>query len=329
MPTNTVLVVGGAGYIGSHMLLLLKQAGMTPLVLDNLSRGHREAVRDVELIVADCADEKILTEIFTTRNITAVMHFASLIEVAESVQKPGLYYQNNVAALIVLLNAMVRHNVKNFIFSSSAAVYGEPRMPKLHEKHQLLPVNPYGRSKKIAEEIIQDYAGAGLLNFAILRYFNAAGADPEGRVGERHTPESHLIPLLLQVAAGKKADITINGEDYPTADGSCIRDYIHVSDICSAHLLAMQALRKGKTNIVFNLGTGHGYSVKQVIKAVQRVTGQTIKTVSGKKRAGDPAVLVADAELIKQELGWVPKYSELDTIISHAWQFLQKNPSHT
>ena len=319
-----ILVVGGAGYIGSHMLLLLKQIGFKPVVLDNLSKGHREAVLDVELIVGDCSDTKLLTEIFTSRSISAVMHFASLIEVAESVANPGLYYQNNVAALIDLLDSMTQHNVKNFIFSSTAAVYGEPQAPRVHEKHRLAPVNPYGRSKKIAEEIIMDYGTAGVLNYAILRYFNAAGADPAGRIGENHTPESHLIPLLLQVAAGKKPSITINGTDFATADGTCIRDYIHVNDICSAHLLALNALQKGKSNLLFNLGTGHGFTVKQVIKAVERVTGKTITTVPGKKRIGDPATLVADAELVKQELGWTTKCSDLDTIILHAWQYLQK-----
>lgn len=323
MPTN-ILVAGGAGFIGSHMTMLLKQVGYTPIVLDNLSKGHRDAVPDVEFIEGDCADQTLVADIFKTRDISAVMYFASLIEVGESMANPGLYFQNNVAALIHFLNVMCQHNVKNFIFSSSAAVYGDPKVQRIHEKFPSAPLNPYGRSKKIAEEIIMDYSAAGKFNYGILRYFNAAGADPSGKNGERHEPESHLIPLLLQVAAGKKDSITIYGEDYPTSDGTCVRDYVHVSDICSAHLLTLKALQKGKTNLLFNLGSGHGYTVKQVISAVQRVTGKNIAISRGHKRPGDPAMLVADAELIKQTLGWTAKYQELDTIISHAWQFQQK-----
>jgi UDP-glucose 4-epimerase len=326
MSAKEVLVVGGAGYIGSHMLLLLKQAGFKPVVLDNLSTGHQDAVFDAEIIIGDIADHTLLTDVFSKHQFIAVMHFASRIEVAESVASPDLYYQNNVAAFVNLLNVMCAHNVKNIIFSSSAAVYGEPQAQRINEKHRLQPVNPYGRTKRMAEEMLIDYAAAGKLNYAILRYFNAAGADPSARLGERHTPESHLIPLLLQVAAGKKPAITINGEDYPSADGTCVRDYIHISDICSAHLLVLNALLKGKSNLVFNLGTGQGYTVKQVINAARRVTGHPIPTQSGKMRAGDPAVLVADAELIKQELGWQPRYQDLDTIIQHAWAYQQKNP---
>jgi UDP-glucose 4-epimerase len=326
MPTNPILVVGGAGYIGSHMLLILKQIGYTPIVFDNLSHGHRDAVLDVELIEGDLSDKTLLTEIFSTRNIGAVMHFASLIEVAESVAKPQLYYQNNVVGLINLLDVMAAHQVKPIVFSSSAAVYGEPQAERIHEQHRLLPVNPYGRSKRMAEEIIMDYAAAGHLNYAILRYFNAAGADAVGRVGERHVPESHLIPLLLQVAAGKLPHITINGDDYPTADGTCMRDYVHVSDLCNAHLLALKFLMKEQGKLVLNLGIGRGYTVKQVISAVERVTQIKIPTKMGNKRVGDPAILVADPELAKQTLSWQPRYTDLDTIILHAWQFLQKKP---
>tara|TARA_R110000868_G_scaffold318690_1_gene579406 strand:- start:1582 stop:2565 length:984 start_codon:yes stop_codon:yes gene_type:complete len=325
MPINPILVVGGAGYIGSHMLLLLKQVGYKPIVLDNLSSGHRDAVLDAELIEGDLADKKLLKEIFSTRDISAVMHFASHIDVAESVSRPQRYYQNNVVNLINLLDAMGEHGVKDIIFSSTAAVYGEPQAERIHEQHRLAPVNPYGRSKRMAEEIIMDYAAAGELNYAILRYFNAAGADPAGRVGERHTNESHLIPLLLQVAAGKKDAITINGEDYPSADGTCTRDYIHVGDLCNAHFMALKAIQKGSGNLVLNLGTGKGYTVKQVISAVKRVTKCDITQKSGPKRVGDPAVLVADPELAKQTLKWQPQHTDLDTIILHAWQFEQKN----
>ena len=240
MPTN-ILVVGGAGYIGSHMLLLLKQIGYTPIVLDNLTHGRREAVLDAELIVGDFADKKLLTEIFTTRKISAVMHYAVMTDAAQTI---GSYYQNNVAALINLLDAMAVNGVGNLIYASSAAVYGEPQAQRVLEKNNLQPVNPCGRSIKMAEEIIADYAATGKLRYAILRHFNVAGADPAARIGESQTLQVHLIPLLLQVAAGKKPSIIIFGDAYPTADGTAIRDYIHVSDVCAAHLLALNALQK-------------------------------------------------------------------------------------
>ncbi len=326
MPTNNVLIVGGAGYIGSHMLLLLRQVGCTPIVLDNLSKGHRDAVHDVELIEGEMGDKALLEQLFATHQIDAVMHFASLMEVGESMVKPELYYQNNVADFLILLNAMAKAGVKNIVYSSSAAVYGEPQAERIHEQHKLAPINPYGRSKRMAEEMLMDFAKAGKLNYAILRYFNAAGADPSGKAGERHSPESHLIPLLLQVAQGKKDLITINGSDYPTADGTCVRDYVHVSDLCNAHYLALKALQKGSTNLVLNLGTGTGYTVKQVITAVKRVTKCEIRQKVGSKRIGDPAILIADPTLAKETLKWQPRYTDLDTIILHAWQYQQKNP---
>lgn len=325
MPTKNILVVGGAGYIGSHMVLLLRQAGYTPVVFDNLSQGHREAVLDAELIEGDILDLQALKHAFAGREIAAVMHFASLTSVPESVAKPDLYYRNNVAGMINLLDAMREYQVKDLIFSSSASVYGDPQAVRIHERYQTAPVSPYGRSKLMAEQIIQDYARAGFLQYMILRYFNAAGADPAGKIGEMHEPESHLIPLILNVALGKKPSITIHGDHFPTPDGTCKRDYIHVSDICSAHLLALKALRNGKTNLVLNLGTGNGFTVKQVIKSARRVTQHAIPEVVGKQREGDPAVLVADAELAKQEIGWQPRYQDLDTIIQHAWQFAVKN----
>lgn len=321
MPTNSpkVLVVGGAGYIGSHMILLLSRAGYQPVVLDNLSRGHQEAVLGAELIIGDMADKALLTQVFAEHSFAAVMHFASLIEVAESVASPLKYYQNNVGGTLNLLAAMLQAGVKNIIFSSSAAVYGEPKEKLISETHALHPINPYGRSKLMIEEIIQDCARSGGLNYAILRYFNAAGADPDGQLCENHQPESHLIPLLLQVAAGKRKDITVYGNHYPTADGTCIRDYIHVTDICNAHLLCLLLMQKGKKNILCNLGTGQGYSVLQVINAVRRITGHSIPIVNGAQRAGDPAVLIANPALAQQELHWQPKQSDLDTIIRHAW----------
>ena len=327
MPINNdhagaVLVVGGAGYIGSHMVLSLQQAGFTPIVLDNLSKGHRDSVRGAELLIGEMGDKHFLAQVFSQHRISAVMHFGSLIEVAESVRFPAQYYQNNVAATLNLLEVMLAHHVKQFVFSSSAAVYGEPQYTPIDEKHPLAPINPYGRSKKIVEEILADFAQSDGLHYASLRYFNAAGADPEQRTGEKHEPESHLIPLILQAAQGKRAAITVYGQDYSTPDGTCVRDYVHVTDLCTAHLLALKALQAGQTNLIYNLGNGHGYSVQQVIAAAKQVTGKNISVTSGNRRAGDPAVLVADATRAKKELGWQPKYGELEIIVKHAWEFI-------
>lgn len=324
MHTNSrcILVVGGAGYIGSHMVLALQAHGYKPIVLDNLSKGHRDAVNQADLIVGDLADTHLLNKIFTSYPIAAVMHFASMIEVAESVRFPGLYYQNNVAATLQLLDVMLRHNVKTIIYSSTAAVYGDPQYIPMNEAHPLMPVNPYGRSKRMVEEILKDYSRSDGLNYAILRYFNAAGSDPEGRIGECHLPESHLIPILLQAAAGLRDDVTIYGRDYPTEDGTCIRDYVHVNDLCDAHLLAMQHLIAGRKNILCNLGTGKGVSVQEVVNLVKRITGRDFLVHDGVRRLGDPAVLVADASLAKRELNWRPQYTDLSVAIRHAWQFM-------
>lgn len=325
MPTNSraILVVGGAGYIGSHMVLSLQEAGFEPIVLDNLSKGHADAVINAPLVVGDMADKTFLNDVFSSYNFSAVMHFASFIEVSESVKFPAKFYQNNVAATLNLLDAMLAHDVKRFIFSSTAAVYGEPLYTPIDEKHALSPINPYGRSKWMVEEIIKDYARSDALQFAVLRYFNAAGADPLSRVGERHDPETHLIPLLLQVAAGVRNEITIFGQDYPTSDGTCVRDYVHVTDLCAAHLLVLQALLKDKTHLIYNLGNGRGYSVQEVVDAVRRVTGHAIPVVFGARREGDPAVLVADSTRATLELGWQPRYDALDLIVKHAWNFIQ------
>jgi UDP-glucose 4-epimerase len=321
MHIKPVLVIGGAGFIGSHMVMTLQRAGYHPVVLDNLSKGHRHAVMNAELIVADAGDAEVLKQLFTQYSFHAVMHFASFIEVGESVLYPSRYYQNNVAATIQLLDVMKKCDVKNFIFSSSAAVYGESSAKLIPESHVLAPVNPYGRSKWMVEEVLKDMGKSGEINYAILRYFNAAGADPEGRLAERHEPESHLIPRVLQTAARKESCITIYGEDYPTEDGTCVRDYVHVIDICNAHLLALMALKKGKKkNIICNLGTGRGYSVMQVIKTARKITGKEIPVEIGSRREGDPAVLVADATLAKQELSWAPRYPDLDSMIMHAWK---------
>ncbi|MBX3709361.1 MAG: UDP-glucose 4-epimerase GalE [Gammaproteobacteria bacterium] len=322
MRTNSqsILIIGGAGYIGSHMVLNMLRAGYRPVVLDNLSKGHRDAVLNAELIVGEAGDAALLKQLFSKHQFAAVMHFASFIDVGESVKFPAKYYQNNVSTAITLINVMVQCGVKNFIFSSSAAVYGEPQYKTMTESHPLAPVSPYGRTKWMVEEIIKDFARSDGLNFAILRYFNAAGADPEARLCECHEPESHLIPLVLQTAAGQHPNVTIHGNQYPTVDGTCIRDYIHVVDLCNAHLLALNALVKNKKNMIYNLGTGHGYSVMQVVHAAQRVTGKSINKIIGPPRLGDVAVLVADASLVKQELHWLPKYPGLETMIQHAWK---------
>jgi UDP-glucose 4-epimerase len=320
MPTKNILVVGGAGYIGSHMVDYLLQAGYTPIVLDNLSAGHADAVLSAKLIIGDMADKSLLNAIFAEHSFLAVMHFASFIQVGESVQDPLKYYANNVAATINLLQAMLQWQVNKFIFSSTAAVYGEPQYTPIDENHPLAPINPYGHSKRMVEQMLADFAKAYDLRYMALRYFNAAGAHPEGKLAERHDPETHLIPLILQAANGQRKSITVYGRDYPTLDGTCVRDYIHISDLCAAHLLALEALCAGKECAVYNLGTGQGYSVQQVLDVVREVTQQKFLVVEGERRAGDPAVLVADPRRAMHELQWQPRYSDLRTIVEHAWR---------
>lgn len=325
MPTKKILITGGAGYIGSHMVLCVKRAGYEPIVLDDLSAGHRDAVLGAELIVGSIHDEALLEQLFSENKFAAVMHFASFIQVGESVIDPAKYYQNNVAGTLTLLQAMLKANVKYFIFSSSAAVYGEPKYTPIDEMHPVKPINPYGFSKAMIEQVLQDYAASYDFKFSALRYFNAAGADPESRLGERHDPETHLIPLILQTAQGLRKSITVFGNDYATHDGTCVRDYVHVTDICEAHWLALQKLWEGAESSIYNLGTGHGYSVKQVIKAVHAVTKSEITVEQGERREGDPAVLVADASKAKRELNWHPKHSDLKTLVEHAWKFYTKS----
>jgi UDP-glucose 4-epimerase len=319
MPTK-ILVVGGAGYIGSHMVAALHSNNMLPIVLDNLSTGHAHAVEGSELIIGDMSDSTLLDQIFSQHQFSAVMHFASCIRVDESLQNPAKYYQNNVANTLVLLQAMLKWQVKNFIFSSSAAVYGEPKYIPIDEEHPLLPINPYGRSKYMVEQILKDFSSAFDFRFVSLRYFNAAGADPGKPLYECHIPETHLIPLVLKTALEGLESVSIYGNQYSTIDGTCIRDYIHVVDICHAHLLALQALLNGHCSSFFNLGTGHGYSVQQVIETAREVTQCDIPTNIASARVGDPAVLVADARSAQEQLGWYPQYSSLQTIIQHAWQ---------
>ncbi len=321
---SAVLVIGGAGYIGAHMVKRLCRAGHAVYVLDNLSTGFRELARYGRLVMGDLADTELLEQLFREHRFDGVMHFAAASLVGESMQDPGKYYRNNVANTLNLLEAMVRHKVKHFIFSSTAATFGEPEYVPIDESHPQRPINPYGASKLMVERMLQDFHAAHGLNSVCLRYFNACGADPEGELGECHDPETHLIPLILQAASGRREAITVFGRDYPTEDGTCIRDYIHIEDLCSAHALALEALMCGDKQgaLAYNLGNCQGYSVQQVIEAVNRVVaedGKRLTVEEGERRPGDPAVLVADAALAKRELGWQPQYAELEIIIRHAW----------
>lgn len=319
-----VLVVGGAGYIGSHMVKVLAAAGHQVVTLDNLSQGYRDAVLYGELIEADLADKVALDRILAGGAFDAVMHFASFIQVGESVTEPAKYYENNVTHTQNLLDAMLRNGVNHFIFSSTAAIFGEPEYTPIDEAHPARPINPYGRSKWFVEQMLEDYDRAYGLKAVCLRYFNAAGADPDGEMGERHVPETHLIPLILQAASGRRDSIRVFGRDYPTQDGTCIRDYIHVTDLCDAHLLAIEKLLTSGESARYNLGNGSGFSVQEVIDSVSRVTGRGIKVVDDERRDGDPAVLVADSRRAREALGWRPRYAELDTIVEHAWQWEMK-----
>jgi len=322
-----ILVVGGAGYIGSHMVKLLLERGHKVITFDNLSSGFRDAVLGGVFIKGDLADKAKLDQVFSNYRPDAVMHFASCIQVGESVRHPGKYYQNNFSNTLNLLDAMVKHNVWNFIFSSTAAIFGEPEYVPINEMHPKVPVNPYGRSKLMVEHVLQDYERAYGLKSVSLRYFNAAGADPAGMLGERHEPETHLIPLVLQAISGKRPNITVFGRDYSTPDHTCIRDYIHVVDLCNAHLLALGKLMETGISRQYNLGNGAGFSVQEVITAAEQLTGSKVTVIEGPRRDGDPAILVADSALAREELGWIPIYPDLESIISHAWQWEYANSS--
>jgi UDP-glucose 4-epimerase len=322
-----ILVTGGAGYIGSHAVLALKQAGYDVLILDNLVYGHQDIVEEVlqvPLVVGDTCDRPLLDRLFSTHNIVAVMHFAAYAYVGESVTEPAKYYHNNVVGTLTLLEAMVAANVKNFVFSSTCATYGIPHRIPITEDHPQQPINPYGMTKLMVEKILQDFDPAYDLKSVSFRYFNAAGADPNGQLGEDHNPETHLIPLVLQTALGKRDSVAIFGTDYDTADGSCIRDYIHVNDLASAHILGLEYLLNGGDTDFFNLGNGGGFSVKEVIAQAETITGKKIKVVESDRRPGDPPVLVGSSDKAKTILGWSPKYSDLSDIIAHAWQWHQK-----
>lgn len=292
--------------------------------LDNLNSGHRDAVLFGDFVHGDLADKVLLANLLQAGRFDAVMHFASFIQVGESVQKPAMYYANNVSNTLYLLDAMRTAGVQRFIFSSTAATFGEPQYTPINERHPQVPINPYGRSKLMIEQVLEDYDRAYGLKSVCLRYFNAAGADPEGELGERHDPETHLIPLVLQAASGRRADIAVFGRDYDTPDGTCIRDYIHINDLCEAHWLALQSLMQGAGSQRYNLGNGAGFSVQEVIDAARRVTGRPIAVRDAPRREGDPARLVADATLARQQLAWAPQFSDLETIVAHAWEWEQK-----
>ncbi|PIT81117.1 UDP-glucose 4-epimerase GalE [Limnohabitans sp. 15K] len=321
-----VLVVGGAGFIGSHMVKQLGRSGCRVTTLDNLSNGHRDAVLYGDFVQGDLADKDLLAQLIQPGRFDAVMHFASFIQVGESVQEPAKYYENNVANTLRLLEAMRLAGVNRFVFSSTAATFGQPLYSPIDEKHPQQPINPYGRSKWMVEQILDDFDHAYGLKSVCLRYFNAAGADPEVQLGERHEPETHLIPLVLQVASGKKPHISVFGRDYDTPDGTCVRDYVHVADLCDAHRLALESLIHGADSQQYNLGNGNGYSVQEVIETARRVTGQTISTVDAPRRDGDPDRLVADATQAKKVLGWQPQWTSLDEIVAHAWAWEKSLP---
>ena len=317
-----ILVVGGAGYIGSHTVNLLKKEGYTPIIYDNLSKGHKEVgeILGVKLINGDLGDKQRLKKVFSDEKIDIVMHFAAFIEVGESVTAPAKYYNNNVSKVLELLDAMVESNVKYFVFSSTAATFGEPETEKISETHPQKPINPYGKSKLMVEKILKDYDNAYGLKSTVLRYFNASGSDENGLIGESHDPESHLIPLILQAASGRRKSIKIFGTDYDTKDGTCVRDFVHVYDLAKAHILGMEKMKNENMSLNYNLGSGEGFTVKEIIEKTKTITNVDFTVEEEEPRAGDPAVLVADSTKAGKELGWKPEY-DLDSIISSAWKW--------
>ncbi|MGB5595608.1 MAG: UDP-glucose 4-epimerase GalE [Crocosphaera sp.] len=322
-----ILVTGGAGYIGSHAVLALKKAGYDVIILDNLISGHRDLVENVlrvELIVGDIGDRLLLDHLFSQHSIEAVMHFAAFAYVGESIKNPQKYYRNNVANTLNLLEAMKAASIDKLVFSSTCATYGVAQSSPITEEHPQRPINTYGGSKLMVEQILQDFSKAYGLNYVCFRYFNAAGAHPEGLLGEDHDPEPHLIPLVLLTALGKREFISIFGTNYPTNDGTCIRDYIHVIDITQAHLLGLKYLQKGGKSDIFNLGNGNGFSIQEVIDTALKVTQKEILVKIGDRRPGDPPILVGSADKAQTILGWKPQYSSLEAILSHAWQWHQK-----
>lgn len=319
---KNILVIGGAGYIGSHTVKLLKESGYNPIIYDNLSKGHKEVadILNVKLIIGDLGDKSKLKEVFEKEKIDVVMHFAAFMEVGESVKDPAKYYDNNVAKVISLLAQMLESNIKYFVFSSTAATFGNPKSDKINESHPQEPINPYGMTKLMVEKILKDYKIAYDFNSVILRYFNATGADMDGLIGESHSNESHLLPLILKTAKGERESIKVFGTDYDTFDGTCIRDYIHVLDLAKAHILSMEKMVKENISLDYNLGNGTGYSVKEMIEMVKNITEKDFKVDNVERRAGDPAVLIADPTKIQKDLNFNHKYN-LEDIIRSAWKW--------
>jgi UDP-glucose-4-epimerase GalE len=320
-----ILVTGGAGYIGSHTVRQLLGRGHDVTVYDNLSAGHRKAVPVDRLVVGDLRDIDAVDHLLVVRRIEAVVHFAAFTSVGESVKDPAQYYTNNLLYSLQLLDRCRRNGVGKFVFSSTAAVYGNPAAVPITEDAALAPVNPYGNSKLAFERALADYAGAYPFGFCALRYFNAAGAAPDGAIGEDHDPETHLIPIVIQAATGKRPHVEIFGTDYPTPDRTCVRDYVHVDDLAAAHVLALDKIGPG-SRLAYNVGIGRGYSVREVIATVEAVTGKKVPVKEGPRRAGDPAELVASADRIHRELGWSPKYADLRTIVETAWNWHRTHP---
>lgn len=323
---KTILITGGAGYIGSHTVKALKESGYQVIVLDSLVCGHRdlvEQVLQVPLIVGNINNRALLESIFNRYFVVAVIHFAAFAYVGESVQNPAKYYRNNVMGTFTLLEAMRAADIKQIVFSSTCATYGVPRTIPISENSDQKPINPYGMSKLMVEKLLQDYSQAYGIRSVIFRYFNAAGADPNGLLGEDHAPETHLIPLVLLTALGMRKSISIFGTDYPTPDGTCIRDYIHVSDLAQAHVLGLKYLEAGNQSNIFNLGNGNGFSVRSIINAAKVVTGKPIKIVKCDRREGDPPVLVGSSKKARLVIGWQPQYTDIETIVAHAWRWHQ------
>ena len=322
----SILVCGGAGYVGSHCLEALKAAGYDCVVVDDLSRGHRAAVGESPLYVGNIADDALMDRVFREHHIEVVLHFAAASQVGESMKAPLLSSANNLCATVALLRSMRRHEVGRIVFSSSAAVYGEPDTVPIPEESPKAPTNTYGETKLAMERLMHWCHVAYGLEYVSLRYFNAAGASPSGIIGEDHTPETHLIPLVLQAAQGRREKVSIFGDDYPTPDGTCIRDYIHTSDLASAHLLAARRLLAGEGSGIFNLGSEHGLSVRQIIDAARKVTGRDFPVEVAPRRAGDPAVLIASNRKAREELGWMPAHSDAESILASAWAWHSSHP---
>lgn len=321
-----ILVAGGAGYIGSHMVRLLDALGHGVVTFDDLSAGHRDAVLGGQFVHGSLHDKQALQALFETNKFDAAVHFAGSIVVSESVRDPAKYYQNNLVGTLNLFDAMRANGVNKVVFSSTAAIFGNPQYVPIDEQHPQAPINPYGMTKWLTERILRDYDAAYGMRSVALRYFNAAGASPDGAIGERHDPETHLIPLALRAASGELPELTVFGTDYDTPDGTCIRDYIHIMDLCDAHILALQHLTSGGESRAYNLGNGQGYSVKEVIQVAESVSGKKVPVKYGPRRAGDPPRLVADAAKIREDWGWMPRFGSLEQIVAHAWQWELKKP---